>query len=99
MGLGKPLLFLGHVVMMSAAFQVFMSLDRLSDMPLPLRTASMSSYLTPSRVLLGLKGSPVLRHFTHGSLNMLAPRKKHGGTSQAPDFLALRCCSSPSAAT
>jgi len=57
--MSKPLLFLGHVVMMSAAFQVFM-------------TASLTSYISPKRVMLGLKGSsPLLRHFTHGSFNVL----------------------------
>ena len=71
--------------MMSAAFQVFM-------------TASMSSYLTPSRVLLGLKGSPVLRHFTHGSLNMLAPRHRVDQSVGHLIDVDFRCCSSPSAA-
>ncbi|CAK9059387.1 PDZ domain-containing protein [Durusdinium trenchii] len=56
--MSKPLLFLGHVVMMSVAFQVFM-------------TAALSSYISPTRVLFGLKSTPVLRHFTHGSLNLL----------------------------
>lgn len=56
--MSKPLLFLGHVLMMSAAFQVFM-------------TAALTSYISPQRVLLGLRGSPLLRHFTHGSFNVL----------------------------
>jgi len=58
--LGKPLLFLGHVVLMSVAFQAFM-------------TASLMSYATPNRILPGLAGSnsPLLRHFTHATFNIL----------------------------
>ncbi|CAE7943157.1 nadsyn1 [Symbiodinium sp. KB8] len=58
--LGKPLLFLGHVVLMAAAFQAFL-------------TAGLMSYASPNRMLPGLSGSnsPLLRHFTHATFNIL----------------------------
>ncbi|CAE7599472.1 QNS1 [Symbiodinium natans] len=58
--LGKPLLFLGHVVLMAAAFQAFL-------------TAGLMSYASPNRLLPGLSGSnsPLLRHFTHATFNIL----------------------------
>lgn len=59
----QPLLFLGHVILMSSAF-------------LPLLTAGLMSYASPNRVLPQLFGpisrGPLLRHFTHGSFNTLA---------------------------
>jgi len=61
--LRKPLLFLGHVVLMSAAFLTFM-------------TAGLLSYATPGRILPGLSGpsqnAPLLRHFTHATFMVLA---------------------------
>eukprot|EP00440_Ansanella_granifera_P044393 gb/GFBE01048115.1/.p1 GENE.gb/GFBE01048115.1/~~gb/GFBE01048115.1/.p1 ORF type:complete len:665 (+),score=123.44 gb/GFBE01048115.1/:1-1995(+) len=60
--IGKPLLFLGHVVLMSSAF-------------LPFMTAGLMSYASPNRVLPGLSGTgqqgPLLRHFTHATFNVL----------------------------
>lgn len=60
--LRKPLLFLGHVVLMSAAFLTFM-------------TAGLLSYASPDRVLPGLSGpsknAPLLRHFTHATSMVL----------------------------
>ncbi|CAJ1350484.1 unnamed protein product [Effrenium voratum] len=64
--IGRPLLFLGHVVMMSMAFQVFM-------------TASLASYASPKRVLPGLSGGPLVRHFSHASLNGLVLLFSIGG--------------------
>jgi len=59
----QPLLFLGHVILMSSAF-------------LPLLTAGLMSYASPNRLLPQLFGpiskGPLLRHFTHGSFNTLA---------------------------
>eukprot|EP00931_Biecheleriopsis_adriatica_P049971 TRINITY_DN2891_c0_g1_i3.p1 TRINITY_DN2891_c0_g1~~TRINITY_DN2891_c0_g1_i3.p1 ORF type:complete len:695 (+),score=126.76 TRINITY_DN2891_c0_g1_i3:195-2087(+) len=59
--MNKPLLFLGHVVLMSSAF-------------LPFMTAGLMSYASVKRVLPGLPGpsqNPLLRHFTHATFNML----------------------------
>ena len=39
------------------------------------RTAGLMSYASPNRMLPGLSGSnsPLLRHFTHATFNILAP--------------------------
>eukprot|EP00440_Ansanella_granifera_P019902 gb/GFBE01021625.1/.p1 GENE.gb/GFBE01021625.1/~~gb/GFBE01021625.1/.p1 ORF type:complete len:673 (+),score=140.98 gb/GFBE01021625.1/:1-2019(+) len=61
--MGRPLLFLGHVVLMSSAF-------------LPFMTAGLMAYASPNRLLPGLAGpsqnGPLLRHFTHATFNILA---------------------------
>lgn len=66
----QPLLFLGHVILMSSAF-------------LPLLTAGLMSYASPNRLLPHLFGpisrGPLLRHFTHGSFNSLAMLCAIGG--------------------
>eukprot|EP00930_Biecheleria_cincta_P042655 TRINITY_DN29349_c0_g1_i2.p1 TRINITY_DN29349_c0_g1~~TRINITY_DN29349_c0_g1_i2.p1 ORF type:complete len:671 (+),score=96.49 TRINITY_DN29349_c0_g1_i2:68-2080(+) len=61
--LRQPLLFLGHVVLMSAGFLTFM-------------TAGFLSYASPGKILPGLsapsKNTPLLRHFTHATSMVLA---------------------------